>query len=380
MRIPFLYNSKTIKSSVIIVVVSLLVGWLWWALVAEGALLQTFATGQGQGKIELTVSSSAIYNDVPQPDLTWELKNLVPGTDRFFDFDDVKPGDRGFHQIGLQVEHNDAYVCLDFTNLIDLENELLESEVLAGDDTPEVGELSQFIQVFAWYDENNDGQYTPGEPVIIDQEPLTAFVALNEQTYPLADATTGTVYQEGSTNYIGLAWCLGEMTVDQDTGAISCDGSGVGNTVQTDQMFLDVSIRAIATLGRPGFTCQDTDAGRVPGQCPMGYEKIVDGYQGGLAWTAEADYAGVVLVGGPPGENNQDPDGRYKYFSPVEAGETIAREVHDISYICATDDPTVAADGGQEDAVEPPLWEPVPTTPGNGVGRAIGRLRNALNL
>jgi LPXTG-motif cell wall-anchored protein len=72
-----------------------------------------------------------------------------------------------------------------------------------------------------------------------------------------------------------------------------------------------------------------------PGQCPAGYDGIA--YDSSLTWESDGDYAAVILVGGPPAgsnQNNQDPDGRDKYFYDVEAGDILAREAHEISHIC----------------------------------------------
>jgi len=367
-----------IKRSVYIAVTLGLVVLLWVALVAQGAAGSTFATGQGQSKLELTISSSAVYNDAAQPALNWSLKNLVPGVDRFFDFNNLLPGDEGTHRIGVRVEKNAAYACLDFTNLVDDENDVVEPELLAGDITPDAGELSQYTNVFAWRDSNGDGIFTTGEEPLFGNTPKTAIVALNDATYPLADASTGTVYDKNSTNYLGFAWCVGVMTVDLSTGEIACEGEEVGNIVQTDSMTLDVTIRAVAAIGRPGFYCRVQDVPLNPGQCPAGYDKIVDGYNGGLSWTATGDYTGVVLAGGPPGENNQDPDGRSKYFYGVAAGDSIAREAHDISYICATTDSTLLPIAGttEPESVALGQWEevlPKQNVSVRGVGQGLAK-------
>jgi LPXTG-motif cell wall-anchored protein len=67
-------------------------------------------------------------------------------------------------------------------------------------------------------------------------------------------------------------------------------------------------------------------------QCPSGYSKI--DYSGSLAWVSTGNFDSVVLVGGPDNENNQDPDGRFKYFTDVKQGDTISRIAHEISHIC----------------------------------------------
>lgn len=71
------------------------------------------------------------------------------------------------------------------------------------------------------------------------------------------------------------------------------------------------------------------------GQCPAEYTKLMETYSGGISWVADANYASVILVGGPDNANNNDPDGRNKTFANVSSGTEIKREVHDISHICA---------------------------------------------
>ena len=91
-----------------------------------------------------------------------------------------------------------------------------------------------------------------------------------------------------------------------------------------------------------GLTALPANANQ--GQCPDDYENIE--YSGSLSWESDGDYASVILVGGPPGDQNQDPDGRDKSFSNVEEGQVIAREAHDISHICvipSPPDPTASA-------------------------------------
>ena len=77
--------------------------------------------------------------------------------------------------------------------------------------------------------------------------------------------------------------------------------------------------------------CQDN-----PGHCPAGFDKyeLPDARVKGKTFTADVDYDVVILVGGPPNDNNQDPDGRNKYFYDVEAGKSVSREAHDISHVC----------------------------------------------
>ena len=230
-------------------------GFLWMVFVAEGANTgYTFATGSGQGQkgLELTIDSRAVYNGVLQPALTWDLKNLVPGVDHFFNFDDVKPGDMGEHTISLHVKKNNAYVCLDFNNLQDFENGINEPEGLV--DADEEGELSQHLEFFAWRDDG-DNEFEVGERVIFGTTTQTADILLASTTYAVADAKHGNSCKVNSVNYVGIVWCAGDLSVNIDTAEISCDGSGLGNIVQTDSMSVDVSLRAVQAKYNKKFVC-----------------------------------------------------------------------------------------------------------------------------
>ena len=215
----------------------------------------TFASGKGKDKtgLELKIDSRAVYNGVLQPALTWDLKDLVPSVDKFFNFNDVKPGDLGVHTISLHVKKNSAYACLDFKNLVDEENGINEPEGLV-DFLPE-GELSQNLQFFAWRDDG-DNVFEVGEKIVFGQGVNTADILLDNTTYPIADFTTGNSCAVNSVNYVGIMWCAGELTVNTNTAEVSCDGSGVGNIIQTDSMMVDVSLRAVQANQNHGFKCQ----------------------------------------------------------------------------------------------------------------------------
>src|SRR3990167_6257999 len=75
------------------------------------------------GSIDLTVDSfGAMYNggDVSQQQSTWTARNLT--TQKFFTFEDVKPGDHGRRHISLHADSNEAYACLLLVNKDDQEN------------------------------------------------------------------------------------------------------------------------------------------------------------------------------------------------------------------------------------------------------------------
>lgn len=232
-------------------------GFLLVMFVANGANAgYTFATknGQGQTGLELKVDSTAIYNGVLQPALSWELKNLVPGVDHFFNFDDIKPGDMGRHNISLHVKKNPAYVCLDFNNLQDFENGMNEPESIV--DNLSSGELSKNLEFFAWRDDG-DNVFEKNEKVIFGGNATeTANILLSSTTYAVADANTGNSCAVNSTNYVGIIWCAGDLKVDLTTADVTCDGSGLGNVIQTDSMTVDVVLRAVQANSNQGFKCK----------------------------------------------------------------------------------------------------------------------------
>lgn len=248
-----IYYQKGLKIVFIITLLSFLV-----VILASGVSVgYTFATkdGQGQSGLELRIDSKTTYNGVLQPALTWELKNLVPTSDHFFNFTDVKPGDVGKNIISLHVSKNPAYVCLDFNNLRDYENSTNEPEALV--DHLSGGELSKYLEFFAWRDDG-DNIFEKNEKVIFGSSNSTqaANILLSSTTYAISDAGTGNYCAVNSTNYVGIVWCAGDLQVDLNTAEIKCDGSKLGNIIQTDSMMVDVALRAVQAGSNQGFKCK----------------------------------------------------------------------------------------------------------------------------
>jgi hypothetical protein len=261
---PRAFVQGGVRIALIVSVVALLV----YALGVRGAGGFTFATtGSGQAGLELTIDSEASYNGVEQPALSWELKDLVPGVDKFWNFDDIKPGDVGENTISIHVDKNPAYVCLDFTQLTDEENGVNEPEGLVDVDL-QTGELADGMEFFAWHDDG-DNIFEIGEKPIFGTSTQQATIVLASTTYALADAGTGGPYQPGSVHYFGVTWCAGDMSVNVPTATISCDATALGNEAQTDSMSVDVSLTAVQANDRPGYRC---GGGGVEG-CSPGYWK-----------------------------------------------------------------------------------------------------------
>lgn len=224
-----------------------------YAFVVQGEFVgDTFATNSGQGGLEMQIDSRTVYNGVIQPKLTWALKNLVPGVDHFFDFDDVKPGDNGTNTISIHIKKSPAWVCLDFINLVDEENGVNEPESEV--DLIDGGELSKELEFFSWLDDG-DNIFEVGEKPLFGTSTQSGYDVLREKTYAIADYTTGTPIPKNATQHVGIVWCAGDLSVNTATAQISCNGILMGNETQTDSMKIDVKLRAVSATEQKTFTC-----------------------------------------------------------------------------------------------------------------------------
>ncbi len=204
-----------------------------------------------QGTLQLRIDSQASYNGVAVPSATWDLKNLVPGVDKFFNFGDIKPGDSGENTISLHVNEN-AWICLNFTNLQQSENGENEPEAQV-DNTPGA-DLAAHTEVFAWRDDG-DNIFEPqsGETKLFGVGPASTLFA--STTYAIADALNTPAVPANQTKYFGIQWCAGDLVVNMTTGQMSCNGEALGNIAQTDSFSVDISITAASASEQPQYTC-----------------------------------------------------------------------------------------------------------------------------
>lgn len=210
----------------------------------------TFATGD----FNLKIDSRAVYNGVLQPASSWAAKNLVPGVDKFFNFNDIKPGDNGEATISFHV-NKDAWICLDFEKLKEKENG--ENEPESHEDTvgpASEGELADGVEFFAWYDDG-DNTFEVGELPIFGTTTQSAVQVLKDKTYALADSISGQAFPKNQTKYVGMHWCAGNLTVNLATAVITCDGSVLGNAAQTDSFTVDIGFRAVPSKDNNKFKC-----------------------------------------------------------------------------------------------------------------------------
>ncbi|MEK7660281.1 MAG: hypothetical protein AAB343_03705 [Patescibacteria group bacterium] len=204
--------------------------------------------------LDLKVDSSAFYNGLPMPNLSWELKDLLPHVDKFFNFSDIKPGDSGRTIMSLHV-NKDAWLCLDFMNLKDLENTINEPESLEDVDGVLSGELADGMEFFGWFDDG-DTTFEIGEIPLFGTSTQSASTTLKHMSYVIADAGSGSPLVASTTRYVGIAWCAGDLQVNLSTAVIGCDGTALGNEAQTDSMQIDLTLRVLPSADNTRFKCK----------------------------------------------------------------------------------------------------------------------------
>jgi len=256
------------------------------------------------GAIDLKVDSECSYNGATSTECgTWALKDLVPQSDKFFNFDDIKPGDVGENTISLHVINNDAWVCAEVSSLIDNENGINEPES-AIDTTSEVGELSQTMEWTIWKDDGVDASGVQvgtacdniqqvGEPTLTSGHPTNGTLALyDSQTgnnFPLAG---------GSNSCLGVAWTLPASS---------------GNETQTDSLTGNISFRVEQSRNNGNFRCVEQQEPEIITTTGTGWSPESTGALNQNRWLAKSRYGGVntyeLEVGFGPGlrsENNHN--------------------------------------------------------------------------
>jgi len=280
------------RSAVIVAVLSVVV----LAALNRDSTGSTFGHFQ-MGGIELKIDSKGVYNGVAVPSATWAMKDLVPGSDKFFNFPDVKPGDFGCETVSVHVEKGNAYLCLDFKNLSNKDNRVNEPESLVDPNGNSSGELANNLQFFGWLD-NGDGIFKNGEKILFGTTTKAATTVLNNMSYPLGDAKNFGTCRQSETRYVGMCWCAGTLTVNLQTGKMSCDGSTLGNIAQTDSMSIDVSVRAVSSDDQPKFTCSTGNVTPPPPPkhsqyCSHGYWKQSHHFDNWVGYSPNQQFSSV---------------------------------------------------------------------------------------
>jgi predicted ribosomally synthesized peptide with SipW-like signal peptide len=255
-----------------------LVGALVWG--ATGAFFSDTETSSGNtftaGAIDLKVDSNATYNGQPFTAGTWGQDlglNIV--NEKFFDFADVKPGDKGTDVISLHIDNNPAWACATIDVKSDVDVSCTEPELKDDSNcTPTgAGEMAQNLTFAWWPDLDHDGVMDVGAEYdhrfFASGSKLSTLLAASTDGklhLTLADSLQSFFEGQGNptkaltgatTYYVGTAWCMGDMTIATD-GTITCNGGPVNNASQTDQLKADLSFTVTQERNQPTFRCEDT--------------------------------------------------------------------------------------------------------------------------
>ncbi|MEK7509662.1 MAG: TasA family protein [Patescibacteria group bacterium] len=228
---------------------------------------------------------------------TWAESDLIADSlaFRFFNFDDLKPGDEGENTISLHVLDNDAWGCFTVDNVVDSDVTCTEPESEDVDDlscTPNgnvaVGELGAALTFDAWLDEGTTPGFQCNNPDVpatagasCDADPEEGDNILNGVEQLFWDDETVDEASEGPfamSNVLSTAYALHQCT--DATGhteyglchGLALDGRMVGsatyywglawsipgtagNEIQTDSLTLDMIFEAVQHRNNPDFQC-----------------------------------------------------------------------------------------------------------------------------
>lgn len=207
---------------------------------------------------------------------TWEQTDL--GIEhKFFNYNDIKPGDEGENTISIHIDSNPAWMCVDIAVTKNDDVTCTEPEDgaegvgVCQNSVPSAdfdGDLAQNINFFSWLDDGEtdgfqgtttdafegDNIWQEGEVALFSNTVGPLSDAIGGKTYALADSTTGFgPVPPGSTQYIGLAWCAGTMTAID--GVITCSGASMDNKSQTDSAVANVTFRVEQSRNNEAFVC-----------------------------------------------------------------------------------------------------------------------------
>lgn len=207
---------------------------------------------------------------------SWDSKDLTTA-DQFFNFTDLKPGDKAEDTISVRVGSNPAWLCA-AARVTDNSDESCTSPEKIDDpscgigDPTTNGDLASRVNFVFWKDDG-DNVFETGETPFLTG-PISGIGAggkialVDSQGGPLGPSPV----PGNATSYIGKAWCFGTLgtanPVAQDglgkTGTngplvrgtgITCDGSAENNAAQTDKVVGDLQFYAVQSRNNGTFTC-----------------------------------------------------------------------------------------------------------------------------
>jgi len=213
------------------------------------------------GSLNLKVGSTASYNGSPVAASTWDQKDLDRvSSEKFFNFTDLKPGDKGENTIVFSVD-NSAWMC-------------------AGLEITQNSNLGKYLNLVWWIDDG-DNIYESGEkalyggPRTIDgwlalvgtqaggtgTLPLTlADSVSNWTTWPAATPNTLAIPAD-TPQHLGVGWCFGNLVLDESQPyGFSCDGTEDQNDAQGSSIIGNLSFSVIQSRNNADYLCPEHTA------------------------------------------------------------------------------------------------------------------------
>jgi hypothetical protein len=182
---------------------------------------ERYASAVAAGRLDLRVGFRSAYNGAtldatPAPagadaeSAVCDDPGLVDGDGvPAVDLADVKPGDCGSVSASLHVCANPSRLWMAVALLDAAENDLRPEERLAGDATPDVGELDELIEVACWVDADGDGAVGPDERLLYEGTLAGLTTAAAGGLLLTADGSgEPTCADAGTASTVALAWCL----------------------------------------------------------------------------------------------------------------------------------------------------------------------------
>jgi predicted ribosomally synthesized peptide with SipW-like signal peptide len=251
------------------------------ALGATGAFFSDTETSTGNtftaGAIDLQIDSQCSYNGVAQNcSGSWALKDLIPTSDKFFNFADLKPGDWGENTISLHIDNNPAWACAQINitkdadvTCTDPENADDVSPVCNPVNTGFDGDIAKNLSL-AWWADDGDNVLEQNEHVFFMNGAKLSTLLNGGYVLNLTLADKNTNFFLGIDNtgnttplngnqpyYVGMAWCLGDIVIN-GAGVVTCDGKNVNNAPQTDSLTADMLFNVVQQRNNLDFTCPDS--------------------------------------------------------------------------------------------------------------------------
>ncbi len=247
------------KSLIIIAIIATMGGYEAYACFVQGQ--EPIWNTYSKKKLDLEIDYAGYYNkDVDgNPNAGhWRQKDLTH--QKFFNFDDVKPGDWGEGTISLHLKNQDAWGCAiirptENDDISSVEPELLEDDAENNSNAWD-GELAQNLNFTVWADVCKKNHVKPGDNIYqpnCDQLLTSGTGPLQTLILPLADSENTNVFSgnigpltQNKDYYLGVSWTVLDS---------------VGNIIQTDSYKADIEFYAKQSDKNKSFRCADITVG-----------------------------------------------------------------------------------------------------------------------